>query len=410
MYTQFFLILTGIFLHFISISAQFPAALSCSEVSARDSLTIELSMLAGDSALIGYAAAIISADTILYAHGFGYAHAKDKIPYTTKTVQPIASISKTLIGISLMKAEELGLFHLDDNINAYLPFTITNPHQPDSKITIKTLANHTSGLRDTRHYENSYVFDTTIPRLHKNFPVGFTRLMVKRMVKGYNENEEMPLSDFLMHIYVPGGQWYSKKSFGKAPPGEVYAYSNNGAAIASLIIERASGLPYTEFVERYILVPLEMNQSGWDLKDFSAVEKSRLYPFYMEIPDYKLITLADGGFITNVEDFSKYLASVIRGYNGENNIISAGSYDRMLKDDICFGEGVFWNVGEIIDDHFIGHTGGDPGVQTIAIFDKRSNLGYICFSNTNTPSAEEVDQAVQLMIRYSPRIMSRQLK
>jgi len=374
--------------------------------SAKDSLTYKLSTLAGDSALIGFAVAILNQDSIIYANGFGFSDLKNQIPYTTNTVQPIASISKTLIGISLMKAQEMNMLDLDDNINKYLPFNIVNPRYPDSVITIRYLANHTSSLRDTKHYEKSYVFDTRIPQLHKNFPVfplkkGLWRFMVKRIVKGYNKNEEMPLTEFLRNIYLPGGEWYSKKSFCKDPPGDVYSYSNNGAAIASLIIEQASGMKYPDFVNTFILKPLGMTHSGWDLKDFDTKEKSKFYPFYMEIPEYKLITIADGGFITNVIDFSKYLAAIIKGYNGEDNIITSESYNKMLKENTTHDQGIFWCVKELNNENYIGHTGGDPGVNTIAVFDKQNNLGYICFSNTNTTTAEELDKALQNMIYYS---------
>ena len=38
-----------------------------------------------------------------------------------------------------------------------------------------------------------------------------------------------------------------------------------------------------------------------------------------------------------------------------------------------------------------GLIGGDPGINTIAIFDRRNNLGFICFTNTNTSLAEELN-------------------
>jgi len=369
--------------------------------NASDSLTYELSKLTGDSALAGFAVAIVNQDGIYYANGFGFSDRENQIPYTTTTVQPIASISKTLIGISLMKACELGLLNLNDNINKYLPFEIVNPRFPDSVITIKHLANHTSGLRDTKHYEKSYIFATPIPKLQKNFPFGLTRLAVKKIVNGYNRNEEMPLEEFIRNFYIRKGKWYRRKNFGKEPPEREYAYCNNGAAIASMVIEKASGKKYTDFVKTYILSPLGMEKSGWDLSDYDSTRKSKLYPFFMEIPEYKLITLADGGFITNVTDFSKYLSAVARGYNGEDNIISSESYSKMLREDISFGQGVFWNVKELDDENYIGHTGGDPGIQTIAIFDKRTNIGYICFTNTNTPTGDELEKALELMLKYS---------
>ncbi len=372
--------------------------------SAKDSLTHELSKLAGEKAIIGFAVAIVNQEGVLYEKGFGYSDLKNPIPYSTTSVQPIASISKTLIGVSLLKAQELNLLDLDDDINQYLPFKIVNPRFPESKITIRNIANHSSSLRDTRHYEKSYVFKTKIPKIHKSFPFGLKRLVVKRMVKGYNKNADMPLTEFLENIYLPKGKWYSQKSFGKSPPGEEYAYSNNGAAIASLIIQQVSGMEFTEFVKKYILNPLEMKNSGWDLDEFDKNVKSQLYPFHLEIPEYKLITIADGGFITCIHDFSKYLSAVIRGYNGEDNLITANSYNQMLQQNIYNDNGVFWHVKELDNENFIGHTGGDPGISTIAFFDKRNNLGFICFSNTNTESGEEVYSAIKSLQKFAPRL------
>lgn len=375
----------------------------------QDSLTAELAIFAREEAVIGFAVAILNRDGVLFSNGFGFSDNKNKILYTTNTVQPIASISKTLIGVSLLKAKELGLLKLDDPINRYLKFEIANPYFPRSEITIRHLANHTSSLKDTRHYEKSYVFSEPVPDLHKNFSIfppkeAIMRLFVKRMVKNYNKNIDLPLTDFITNIYVPGGIWYNKKgSFLKERPGDVCSYSNNGAAIASLVIEKASGMKYTDFVKTYILDPLGMKNSGWDMEEFEEGVKSRLYPLHTEIPYFKLITLADGGFITSVSDFSRYLTAIIRGYFGEDNIITSESYDQMLKENISFNNGIFWDIRVINTEYHIGHTGGDPGVNTAVFFDKRNGLGYICFLNTDTPSSAEIESILGIMIKYSER-------
>lgn len=58
------------------------------------------------------------------------------------------------------------------------------------------------------------------------------------------------------------------------------------------------------------------------------------------------------------------------------------------------------------DNNYIWHSGGDPGVQTISVLDKRTNLGYICFSNTNTFSGNKVCEAQKIMIRSAPLLLS----
>ena len=93
-----------------------------------DSITLKLNKISINSNLVGFAVAIVNKDSIVYAKGFGYANLEAKTPYTINTIQPIASISKTLLGVALMKAQEMGKLNLNDNINDYLPFKIYNPN------------------------------------------------------------------------------------------------------------------------------------------------------------------------------------------------------------------------------------------------------------------------------------------
>lgn len=367
--------------------------------TAEDSLTMELSKLCGDSALIGYGVAIVNMDSVLYSRGFGFSDQKKKTPYTINTVQRLASISKTLLGVSLMKAQELNLLELDDDINDYLPFRIANPYFPEEKISIRQVANHTSGLKDTRYYEKAYIFDSQLPKFQKKIPFGLTRLSVGRMVRMYNRNIEIPQKEFLHRIYATEGKWYRKRNFIKNHPGNVFEYSNNGAALASIIIEEASGMSYIEFTRKYISAPLGMTSSGWDLNNYPEDDKAKLYPLGMEIPEYNLITLADGAFITSIEDFSKYLMAVIKGYNGEDNIITSESYSKMLKENILNNSGVFWSVKELDNSNYIGHGGFDPGIQTQIFFDKRNGVGYLFFTTTNTFTGEQ-GKAITAMIEY----------
>ena len=64
------------------------------------------------------------------------------------TIHVIASISKTFVGIAIMKLVESGKLKLDDPINDYLPFEIRSPHYPEVDITIRHLVTHTSSLND----------------------------------------------------------------------------------------------------------------------------------------------------------------------------------------------------------------------------------------------------------------------
>lgn len=362
-----------------------------------DSLTNELTTFFETSSLNGLGVAIVKPEGIIYSRGLGYANIEEKSPYTTQTVQPIGSVSKTLLAVALMKAQELGFITLDDEVNQYLPFELINPHFPDQTITFRHLASHTAGVNDTKHYDKAYLFTSPIT-LQKGKEI-------KKLSKTYNSNKAMPLEQFLSNIYSEDGEWYSKSNFLKKKPSEHYNYSNNGSAIASMALAKAVSMSYKDFVKKHILDPLEMNQSSWVLADYEKEEKATLYYNSEEIPDFELITYADGGFVTSVEDFSKYFSAIMRGFKGkESTLLSKKSFDEMFTIQFENEEsiGIFWISGG----KRIGHTGGDPGVITITFFKRDDPIGLVLFTN-NSPTKEatsEMSTVFRMLDNYSSRL------
>ncbi|MEM7656199.1 MAG: serine hydrolase domain-containing protein [Bacteroidota bacterium] len=368
-------------------------------------LTNALDSLISDASIVGGAAAIVKEGKVIYQHGFGWANEAEQVAYTTQTRQPIASISKTLIAISLMKAQEMDLLALDDPINQYLPFPISHPGFPAQAITVRQLANHTAGLKDSKYYQKSYVFQRPIPELHRSFSPGIKRAFIKRAIKRYNRNEEIPQAEFLKRIYHPEGVWYHPKHFLKQAPGTTYEYSNNGAALASLVIEQVSGLSYPDFVKQYLLNPLGMEHSGWEVdeKGYADGSFSRQYPFGLAVPPFRLITLADGGFVTHLEDMNRYLIAMMAGDDGQGPLLQAESYQEMFTASAGSSIGVFWDTNSLGQENFLGHTGGDPGVTTILCWDRERELGYLLLTNTSDTKTlnEEIGQFVRLLVQHS---------
>ena len=118
----------------------------------KDSLTTEIKDFSKNGVFNGFAVSIVNDKGTLYQQGFGFADFKNKKKYTDSTIQNIASISKTFVGLALLKAQELGKLKLDDPINKYLPFKVVNPNFPKNEITIRHLANHTSSIIDNEFY------------------------------------------------------------------------------------------------------------------------------------------------------------------------------------------------------------------------------------------------------------------
>ncbi len=71
-------------------------------------LTTDLEKIALKGHINGFSVAVVNANETLYTHGFGSADIEQQKEYTENSIQTIASISKTSIGIALLKAQEMG--------------------------------------------------------------------------------------------------------------------------------------------------------------------------------------------------------------------------------------------------------------------------------------------------------------
>jgi len=347
------------------------------------SLTKQLHKIYEQGFLNGFSVSIVNKDSIVYQNAFGYANVDSQKLYSVNTIQNIASISKTLIGIALLKAQELGKLNLDDPINKYLPYEVINPYYPNEEITIRHLATHTSSIKDTEFYSNkSYVLKNDVKALSDDVNSMYVKL---NLPESY-----ISMSEFLKKVLSEHGEWYQDTGFLKNNPGALFEYSNVGATLAAVILEIATGETFKDFTSTYILKPLEMTETGWSFEDIDLLQYSKLYlKTKSEIPLYRLITFPDGGLITSTYDLSKYLIELINGYSGTGRLLNKESYNEFFRKQLKeknFSNPKGENKGIFVafsTEGNIGHSGSDPGVSTYMFFNPISKKGNILFVNTD---------------------------
>ena len=348
-------------------------------------LTEELENICSREYINGFSVAIVNQDGTLYEKGFGYSDIKASKKYTNNTVQNIASISKTFIGIALLKAQEIGKLNLDDPINKHLSFNINSPYFPNEQITIRQLSTHTSSIKDPSRYEkNGYILkenDNGVAKVNSNFR---------------SPDEKLVLGEFLKNILSTEGKWYNKKNFLKIKPGEIFEYSNVAAGLAALVIEKATNQSFNEFTNEHILTPLGMSNSGWSFTEVDFTKHSKLYKDKeTELAFYQLVNYPDGGLITSSADLGKYLTELIAGNNGNGSILNKQSYEELFRPQLTdknynernesayndeYNMGVFMGISA---QGQIGHTGGDPGVATHMFFNTETKIGKLLIVNTD---------------------------
>ena len=384
-----------------------------------DSLTLELETIHSRGLINGFGVAIVSQEGVLYSKGIGLANTETEIKYTHESIQNIGSVSKTFIGLALLKAQELGALSLDDPIMDYLPFEVKNPSFPEVPITIRHLATHTSTILDTDYYDaKSYVLKDDVEVSEE----------LKAISEDFNApDSKIPLINFLEKMLSPDGAWYEETGFLKNEPGEIFEYSNVGATLAAAILEIATETSFNAFVTEHVLTPLDMTSSGWSFDEVDLSTHSTLYADpESPLPYYSLITYPDGGLIASVADMGKYLSELIKGYSGNGTLLTRESYreifrpqlsginlpDRDDEDDYDdeYNSGIFMGF---TPRGFIGHTGGDPGIATYMFFDPSTKTGRILMINTSVRNSGGVDQFYAIwykLLEYEKRFIEQASK
>lgn len=373
-------------------------ALAADEM-AKNALTAELDSLQKNGQITGFAVAMANEDGVLYQRGFGLANVETNEPYTEHTLQHIASVSKTLIGIALMKAQEMGKLQLDDPIEKHLPFQVVNPNFQDEKMTIRHLATHTSGIQDTDQYMDRSWFltkDQDLTNVSTDYPA-----------QKLNPNElEIPMEAYLKGYLEVDGPYFETDNFSSFKPGERFHYSNIGATLCALVIEKTTGQSFDSFTKEHILDPLGMSATGWSLEDVDVTKHSRLYRNdYSVLPFYTAITYPDGMLISSSSDMAKYMVELINGYAGKGTLLTKESYKTFFTEQLEEHHFESRNPDHPYDGDYspaifighsalgnVGHSGGDAGVATWLYFDKEKKTGRYIVINCDMGNDERAKE------------------
>lgn len=364
---------------------------------AQKELTEQLTKISTQTDFNGFGVAISNENEVLYQNGFGIANLEPKQKYDENTVQNIASVSKTFIGIAILKAQELGKLQLDDPINKYLSFKVTNPYYPNIPITIRQLTTHTSSINDNEVYmKKTIVLNDTI-NLKQNLDIDISP------TKFNPPKAKITIEEFLKNTLDNRGKWYLKDVFLNKKPGKIYNYSNVGATLAALVLEKATGISYDKFTTENILKPLQMNSSGWS---FDSVNYSKCTNTFQDkktpYPFYSLNTYPDGGLLTTSKDMGNYISELLKGFLGKGTLLNKESYQEYFRpqlqaknfidrDTSEYGD---YNIGitmTIFPSGNFGHFGGDPGLFSVIQFDKKKKTARYYIINTN-PSGPETNK------------------
>lgn len=323
----------------------------------------------------GLSCCVVNRDGLVWSRAAGHADIASDRAMTPDTIQNIGSISKTMTATAVMQLVEEGKLALDEPINKHLPFPILHPKYPETLITVKHLLTHTGTIRDGSIYGESYSCgDPTVS-----------------------------LRDWIRSCLTPDGEHYGEKSsFLRFEPGTRYSYSNIGFGVLGLLVEEVAKKPFVDVTRERIFEPLGMDNTGWRFDEIDVSTHATLYESlelddadsrgliasrlpdagYTELCKYSFPNFPDGLVRTSVNQFADYLHMYL---TGGGDVLKSATIDAMLSPQVerrkGSSQGLCWVSPASSDLAQWTHSGGDPGVATIAMIEPQAGTGIAIFTN-----------------------------
>jgi CubicO group peptidase (beta-lactamase class C family) len=129
----------------------------------------------------------------------------------------VASISKLVVALGVMRLVEAGTLNLDKDVSDYLGWRARNPAFPDAPVTLRQLLSHRSGLRDKIDYI-------------------------------------VPLDGDLSLVLAKPEAWEAKY-----PPGAYFSYANINSPLIAAVMEAATGNRFDRLMAELVFEPLKLD-------------------------------------------------------------------------------------------------------------------------------------------------------
>lgn len=345
----------------------------------------------------GLAVALIKNGEVSWAEGFGVMDVDTGEPVTADTLFHIASVSKPVVATAVMQLAERELLPLDADIEAFLPFDVSNPSYLDVPITARILLTHSSSLQDDWEgcLTGLYTHETG---------GGDSPIRLEEFVRGYLE---------------PGGRWYNKSAnYLDAAPGTVYEYCNVGYALLGALVEHVSGEPFDVYCRERIFEPLGMTETNWLISQVDeqhlasphAQEKDLRKLPHFSYPDYP-----SGSLRTSVVEYARFVsATLAMGVHPGGRILEEDTVREMWKPQIPELKpslGIGWEHLHALAKHFPEraeelspiHTGGDPGAFAYTFLMPEQRAGAVFFANS--PPRETAVSTLNLIAMFKRLVL-----
>lgn len=342
-------------------------SLSASELEARLSVIEKtLDEKRKSYGIPGMVLVIVKDDRVIYMKGMGFKDLEKKVAVTPDTLFAIGSSTKAFTALSVLISADDGKLSLDDSPKKYLPYFKMYDTEADSKITIRDLLSHNSGLN----------------RTDLAFAVGTLNREEVIRVAGLAQ----PTAKFR----------------------EKFQYQNAMYTVAGEVAGKAEGTTWEKLVQKRIFKPLGMKSSDLTVKDMqSSRDFSYGYTYNKDTKVNKRVPMRDipsaapaGAINSSARDMAEWVRFMLNGgvYNGkrllsEKNFAEFISTQTKIGGKTSYGLGWFlrdWNGHKVIE-----HGGNIDGFNAQVALMPDQRLGFVLLTNLSaSPLGSEAMQTI----------------
>lgn len=311
---------------------------------------------------------IVKDNEVLCENVTGFADLANEVPNTLETKFASASAGKVFVAVGILQLIEQGKIKLDDTIGKILDIDLQNI---DADVTVEQLLNHTSGVPD--------YFDESVMDEYEELWVDYPNYKIR-----HNSD--------LLPLFINKPMMY--------PKGEKFQYNNSGYVLLAMIIEKATGMYFDQYLKENLFDVCDMKSTGYYELDRLPSKCANNYIYCADTNDLRTNifsvdvkgTGAGGAFIT-MKDIVNFWVNLINGklISKElvSNMLSKKSGDGSDAEEGYYGYGV-WIINNPNGKDLPYFQGCDPGVSFISEYNPNNNIISVLVSNYGDNVWEEM--------------------
>lgn len=302
---------------------------------------------------------IVQNGKVLYERENGFADLSNEIPNTVETKFASASAGKVFVAVGILHLIEQKRIKLDDTLGILLDIPF---HNIDKDVTVKQLLTHTSGIPD--------YFDENVMDDYGDLWIDYPNYKIR-----HNSD--------LLPLFINKPMMY--------PKGEKFQYNNSGYVLLAMIIEKATGMYFDQYLKKSIFNICGMKSTGYYELDKLPAKCANNYIYCNDTNDYRTNifsvdakgTGAGGAFIT-VRDIIGFWTNLLEGKVISKvsvaDMLSKQSGDGADPEEGYYGYGM-WIIDNPNGKDFAYFQGCDPGVSFISEYNPNNGIISVLVSN-----------------------------